>query len=281
MPTFPAPAPITAVVDVFAGSLHVIATERDDAVVTVLPADEGKPADVRAAAETRIELTDGTLTVITPRSWRQYLPLPTGTVTVTVELPAGSALSGKLSAGSLYAEGRLGDVDVTTAAGDLRVDEVDRIDLRTSAGAVTIGRAAGTASVKTSAGSVRITELSGDATIRSSAGDTTVGSVTGSLQLTGSHGDVTVGHVRGSLSVKASSGGIRVDRVESGTLTLATSYGSIEVGVPEGTAAWLDMSSQHGTVRNALRPTEGPVSDEATAEIHAGTGYGDILVRRP
>ncbi len=281
MPTFPAPEPITAVVDLFAGSLHVVAGDRDDVVVTVLPADEGKAADVRAASETCAELTGGTLTVTTPRSWRNYLPLSTGTVTVTVELPSGSALSGTLSAGSLYAEGRLGTVDVTTAAGDLRVDEVGRLALRTSAGSVVVGRATGTTTVRSSAGSVRIRELAGDGSIRSSAGDTTVGSVTGSLDVSGAHGDVLVGRLRGTLTAKAASGGIRVDRVESGSLTLATSYGSIEVGVPEGTAAWLDVSSQHGTVRNELRPAQGPVDDEATAEIHAGTGYGDILVRRP
>ena len=51
--------------------------------------------------------------------------------------------------------------------------------------------------------------------------------------------------------------------------------------MPEGTAAWLDVASDHGTVRNQLRPIEGPVDDEATAEIHASTGYGDVIVRRP
>ncbi|MGV8976740.1 MAG: DUF4097 family beta strand repeat-containing protein [Cellulomonas sp.] len=281
MTSFPASEPITAVVDVFAGSLHVVASDRDDAVVTVLPADPGRSADGRAAEETLVELTAGTLTVTTPRSWRQYLPLSPGTVTVTVELPAGSSLTGKLSAGSLYAEGRLGAVDVRTAAGDLRVDEAGRLDLRTSAGSVVVGRATGATSVRSSAGSVRIAELAGDGTVRSGAGDTTVGSVTGSLQVSATHGDIIVGRLRGTLTAKASSGAIRVGRVESGTATLSTSYGSIELGVPEGTAAWLDITSQHGTVHNELRPADGPVDDETTAEVHASTGYGDIIVRRP
>ena len=149
-----------------------------------------------------------------------------------------------------------------------------------SAGSVVVGRTGGT-SVRAGAGSVRITELAGDGTVRCGNGTTTVGSVTGSLQVSGAHGDVVVGRLRGTLTARAASGGIRVDRVESGTVTLTTSYGSIEVGVPEGTAAWLDVASQHGTVRNQLRPTEGPADDDATAEIHASTGYGDVVVRRP
>ena len=52
-------------------------------------------------------------------------------------------------------------------------------------------------------------------------------------------------------------------------------------GVPEGTAAFLDVASEHGSVRNGLTPTEGPVQDESTAEIHASTGFGDVVVRRP
>ena len=53
------------------------------------------------------------------------------------------------------------------------------------------------------------------------------------------------------------------------------------ITVPEGTAAFLDVASEHGSVRNGLTPTEGPVQDESTAEIHASTGFGDVVVRRP
>ena len=278
MPTFPTATPVPVVVDLPVGSLHVVAGERADVVVTVLPTDSAKPRDVRAAEEVRVERVAESVTITGPR-WKQFLPFAAGTPTVTVELPAGSDLSG--TASTLYTEGLLGTVDVTVTAGDARVDEAGRLDLKVKAGSVVVGRTTGAASVQANAGSVRIAELAGDATIRATTAATTVGSVTGSLHVSGAHGEVVVGRVRGTLTAKAASAGIRVDRVESGTVTLSTSYGSIEVGVPEGTAAWLDVASQHGTVRNQLRPAEGPVDDEATAEIHASTGYGDIIVRRP
>jgi hypothetical protein len=280
MPTFPAPRPVPVVIDVPFANLHVVAGERDDVVVTVLPTDPTRSGSVRAAEETRVARDGDAVTITYPAAWKQFvLPFASGTVNITVELPAGSDLRGKT--GSLLAEGRLGTVDLTLSAGDARIEEADRVDLKVSAGSVTVGRVDGPANVRASAGSVRVTELAGEGTIRAGNGTTTVGSVTGSLEVVGAHADIAVGRVRGALTAKAAHAGIRVDAVESGTVHLTTSYGSIEVGVPEGTAAFLDVASEHGTVRNQLTPTDGPVDDEAVAEIHASTGYGAVIVRRP
>lgn len=280
MPTFAAPTLVPVVVDLPVGAhLHVVAGDRDDVVVTVLPADPAKTADVRTAEEVRVERGTDAVAITGPRAWKQYVPFTSGSLTVTVELPAGSDLSGKT--GTLFAEGPLGAVDVTVTAGDARLDHAGRLDLKASAGSVVVGRVSGPAAVKASAGSVRIGELTGDGSVRASNGNATIGAVTGSLQVTGAHADIAVGRVRGTLSATTASGGIRVDRVDAGSVTLTTSYGSIEVGVPEGTAAWLDVAAEHGTTRNQLTPADGPGEDEATAEIHASTSYGDIIVRRP
>ncbi|HEX8496050.1 MAG TPA: DUF4097 family beta strand repeat-containing protein [Actinomycetales bacterium] len=280
MPTFPATAPVPVVVDLpVSSSLHVVASERDDVVVTVLPADPTKPGDVRAADDVRVERAHDAVTITGPRAWKQYVPFAGGSITVTVELPAGSHLRG--SAGTLFAEGPLGTVEVSVTAGDARIDDASRLNLRCAAGSVVLGRISGTTSVRVSAGSVRVAEIAGEGTIRSSAGSITVARLDGSLDASVTHGDLAVGTLRGTLHAKAASGGLRVDRLESGEVTLATSYGSIDVGVPEGTAAWLDVSSQHGSVRNQLRPTGGPVDGDDTARIHASTGYGDVVVRRP
>jgi DUF4097 and DUF4098 domain-containing protein YvlB len=280
MTTFPAPTPVPVVVDVPFGNLHVVAGERDDVVVTVLPADPAKSGAVRAAEETRVGRDGEAVTIIYPNAWKQYvLPFAAGGATVTIELPAGSDIRGK--AGSLYAEGRLGTVDLTLNGGDARLDEAAHIDLKVSAGNIVIGRATGPTNAKASAGSVRIDELAGDGTVRASNGTTDVASVTGSLNVVGAHAEITVGRVHGTVTAKSAHAGIRVANVESGSVTLTTSYGAIEVGVPEGVAAWLDVASEHGTFRNQLTPTDGPVEDEATAEIHASSGWGDVIVRRP
>lgn len=280
MTTFPAPTPVPVVVDVPFGNLHVVAGERDDIVVTVLPADPSKSGSVRAAEETRVARDGDAVTIVYPAAWKQYiLPFAAGGAIVNIELPAGSSVSGK--AGSLYAEGRLGTVDLNLNGGDARVDEAAHVDLKVSAGNVVVGRATGPTQIKASAGYVRVGEIVGDGTIRASNGTTDVGSVTGSLNIVGAHSEILVGRVRGAVTAKSAHAGIRVANAESGSVTLNTSYGSIEVGVPEGVAAWLDVASEHGTVRNKLTPTEGPVDDETTVEVHAGSGWGDIIVRRP
>jgi hypothetical protein len=281
MPTFPAPEPISLVVELPSGSLHVAATDRDDATVTVVPANPGKSADVRLAADTKVQLADGVLTVTSPRDLRQFLPMSSGVVAVAVELPAGSSVRGKLGFGGLDAEGRLGAVDVTLSAGNARIEDADRVAIKASAGSIVAGSVAGSAELRASAGSVRVREAAGDMTIRSANGDTTVGTVTGALTVAGAHQEVTVGRVVGSVTAKTASGNVRVERLESGSVHLTTSYGTVEVGVPEGTAALLDVSSKNGAVRNKLSPTEGPVADESTAEVHVTTGYGDVVVRRP
>lgn len=280
MPTFPAPHPVPVVVEVPFANLHVVATDRDDVVVTVLPTDPRKSGSVRAAEEVRVERDGDAITITYPASWKQYvLPFAAGTANITVELPAGSSLRGKT--GTLFVEGPLAAVDMALSAGDARMDDVDRLDLKVSAGSVVVGRISDTVNVKVGSGSVRIDEVAGSGALRASNGATAVGVVSGSLEAQGAHGEIAVSQVRGSLTVKGAHGNVRVSNLESGDVTLATSYGSIEVGVPEGTAAYLDVTSEHGSVRNQLTPTEGPVDDELTAEIHASTGYGDIVVRRP
>lgn len=280
MPAFAAPGPVPVHVDVPFGNLYLVAGERDDVVVTVLPTDPSSSGSRRAAEDIRVHQDGGTVSIGYPGSWKLYLlPFSAGTATITVELPAGSDVRGK--AGSLLAEGRLGTVDLTLSAGDARVDEADRLELKASAGSVVVGRLTGAGTVRASAGSVRIMHVAGSATVRATNGTTTVESVTGTLDVTGAHAEIAVGRVRGAVTARSAHAGIRVDRVESGSVDLTTSYGSIEVGVPEGTAAWLDVASQHGTVRNQLTPTGGPVEDETTAEVRASTGYGDVIVHRP
>lgn len=280
MPTFTTAAPVPVVVDVPFGNLHVVASDRDDVVVTVLPADPTRSGAVRAAEETRVIRDGDAVSIVYPNAWKQYvLPFAAGGAIVNVEVPTGSDLRGK--AGSLYSEGRLGTVDLVLNGGDARLDEAAEVDLKVTAGSVVARRLTGRTSIRASAGYVRVDEFTGEGTVRASNGTTTVGSVDGTLDLVGAHAEISVGRVRGTVCAKAAHAGIRVDHVESGSVTLTTSYGSIEVGVPAGTAAWLDVTSEHGAVRNQLTPTEGPVADESTAEIRASSGWGDVIVRRP
>jgi DUF4097 and DUF4098 domain-containing protein YvlB len=282
MTTFQTPHPVVVDVDLGWGDLHVVASDRADTVVEVRPANAEKSGDVKTAAEARVELVGDVLTVRTTKGWLHYTPFGgAGQVDVTLQVPEGSDVRGATGAGRLLAEGALGAVAYRSGAGDIRVDEAARVTARTSSGAIIVDRASGTVELTSTAGSVRIRELSGEALIKNPNGSTTIGEVTGTLVVQGAHGDVTVANARGSVTAKSSYGNLLVERIDGGRVQLEAGYGGVEVGIAEGTAAWLDVSSQHGAVRNLLQPSDAPGDDENTVELHARTSWGDILIRRP
>src|SRR5690349_10670732 len=119
---FDTPAPISVALDVPAGRVRFIAADRADTVVEVLPADATKSRDARAAEQTRVEYGDGVLRVDGPPARNQLLG-PSGSVEVTVRLPAGSHVEAKAAAAELRGVGRLGDVTFEGARGPVKLDE--------------------------------------------------------------------------------------------------------------------------------------------------------------
>ncbi|MFC8453340.1 DUF4097 domain-containing protein [Kitasatospora sp. NPDC057223] len=278
MPSFDTPEPITATTHVEAGSIRFTAGDRLDTVVEVRPRDPKKDQDVRAADQTEVTYTSGALTVRTPK--QRYLIGRTGTVDVTVELPTGSRVEMTGAWAQVLGEGRLGEVRVKTSSGDVRLDTTGPLQLTASHGSITVDRIEGTAEITTSSGSLRVGTVDGSAVLKNSHGTTTVGTANGDLRVNGANGDIDIAHAEGSVVAKTAHGTLRVADVASGTVQLETSYGAIEVGIREGTAAWLDVSSGHGQVRNTLTASDAPGKTEDTVEVHARTRHGNIDVRR-
>ncbi|MGD3106695.1 DUF4097 family beta strand repeat-containing protein, partial [Streptomyces sp. YGL11-2] len=83
-----------------------------------------------------------------------------------------------------------------------------------------------------------------------------------------------------SVTATNAHGTLRVTELTRGTTKLETSHGAIDIGIREGTAAWLDVSSDHGQVRNTLASSEAPQETEDTVKVHARTRYGNIDIRR-
>ncbi len=98
--------------------------------------------------------------------------------------------------------------------------------------------------------------------------------------MSGANGDIEIRSAEDSVTATTAHGTLRVGDVARGTVQLETSYGAIEVGVREGTAAWLDVSSGSGQVRNTLTASEAPEKTEDTVKVRARTRHGNIDVRR-
>ncbi|MCX4538537.1 DUF4097 domain-containing protein (plasmid) [Streptomyces sp. NBC_00841] len=277
MPSFDTPEPISTTAHVEAGSIQFTAGDRLDTVVEVQPRDPKRDQDVRAADQTEVTYAGGVLTIRTPKS---NLFGRTGTVDVTVELPAGSRIDMTGAWAQVLGEGRLGEVRVKTSSGDVRLDATGPLKLTASHGSITVDRIDGMAEITTSSGSLRVGLVDGPAVLKNSHGTTTVGAATGELRVSGANGDIEIRRAEDSVTATTAHGTLRVGEVARGTVQLETSYGAIEVGVREGTAAWLDVSSGSGQVRNTLTASETPEKTEDTVKVRARTRHGNIDIRR-
>ncbi|MEU6287114.1 DUF4097 domain-containing protein [Streptomyces sp. NPDC127168] len=277
MPSFDTPEPISVTAHVEAGSIQFTAGDRTDTVVEVRPRNAKKDIDARTAEQTEVTCAGGALTVRTPKSG---LFGRSGTVDVTVELPEGSRVDLTGAWTQVLGEGRLGEVRVKVSSGDVRFDATGPLNLTASHGSITVDRVEGAAEIATSSGSLRVGVLDGAAVLKNSHGTTTVGTAGGELRVNGANGDIDVARAEDSVTATTAHGTLRVGRVTRGSVQLQTSYGAIEVGVAEGTAAWLDVNSRSGQVRNTLTASDSPEKTEEAVEVRARTRHGNIDIRR-
>jgi DUF4097 and DUF4098 domain-containing protein YvlB len=282
MPTYDTPHPVTATVELVVGDLRIVAADRADTVVEVRPSDPGSDADVRAADQTRVEYADGLLLVKTPKQRGLGLFGKPGSVDVTVDLPARSKVQVDSGVGGVRSTGTLGACRVKSGAGDVQVDRVEggRLSLEIGAGRVDVDTVAGRADVSTCSGRLQVREIDGPAVVKNSNGDSWIGLVTGDLRINAANGDIAVDRAGGDVVASTANGGITVGAVTRGTVSLKTGFGEIEVGIPAGTAAKLDVSTSFGRIRNQLESTDGPQETDETVDLRARSSYGDIVIRR-
>ncbi len=193
MRKFDTPAPVTAVMDLPAGRIRFIAADRADTTVEVLPADASKNRDVKAAERTEVVYGDGVLRIEAAEAKNQLFGA-SGSVEVTVQLPAGSHVEAKAAAAEFRGVGRLGDVVLEGAQGSVKLDEADGVRLTLSAGDVSIGRLGGPGEISTQKGDLRIAEaVRGTVTLRTESGEISVGAARGvsaTLDAGTSHGRI-------------------------------------------------------------------------------------------
>ena len=178
MQTFPTAAAISAVLDIPAGRVRFVASDRADTTVEVRPANAAKSRDVKAAEQTTVEYADGVLR-IEASAKNQYFR-SSGSIDVTVQLPVGSAIEARAAAAEFRAVGRFGDVTFDGAYGTIEVDEAATVRLTALAGDVSVNRLNGPAEITTSKGDIRIAEAhSGAVVLRTQSGDVSINAAHG------------------------------------------------------------------------------------------------------
>ena len=279
MPTFDTPKPISANVEPVVGHVRIIASDRADTVVELRPTNASNPSDVKAAEQTRVEFSGGTLWVRAPEAGPSAISNETRSNEVTIELPVGSRVQASTRLGNLHGTGRLGECRFHSGTGHLHLEHTRELEVHTGFGHVDVAQVDGNAAITTGFGNVRVAELDGTAVVKNSHGDTTIGTATGSLRVDAANGDITVERAADAVEATTAYGSVKVHEVVRGSILLQTGMGDIEVGVREGTAARLEVNTQFGHVHNAIEAdAPQPAADHVAVRAH--TAFGEITVRR-
>ncbi|MFI7281360.1 DUF4097 family beta strand repeat-containing protein [Micromonospora chersina] len=280
MPIFETPEPISVTLELGVGNVRIAAGDRTDTVVEVRPSDDTDESDVKAAQQVRVDHTNGTLRITGPKIRAFDFSRKSRSVDVSIELPSGSHLSAEMQLGDYRCAGRLGQCRLKTSAGNIGLERTGPLRLDTSAGHVTAGEVAGNAEISTGSGKVQVGQVDGTAVIKNSNGDTTIDAVTGDVRVRAANGGIHIAHAGGGVDAKTSNGSIRLGEVSRGSVVLGTAMGDLDVGIAEGAAAWLEVNTGFGKVRNLLDDTTRPDDVAQTVEIRGSTSFGDITIRR-
>jgi hypothetical protein len=281
MPTFDTPAPVTVTLDLVVADVRIVASDRTDTVVEIRPSDPLRASDVAAAEQTTVDHAHGTLCVKAPKGWRHWMPWAgRESIDVRIEVPTGSPVHGSGAVATLRCSGRIGECRYTTSAGAIHLDESGPVVLHTSAGDIDVGHVTGSADLRTAAGTIRAGAVDGTAVIRTSHGETAIEDVTGDLRVNVALGSIRVGRAGASVVAKTSMGDITIGEVARGAVAAETARGSVDIGVRQGLAAWLDLHTHLGTARSDLEVGGPPSPGEDSIEVRARTALGDITIRR-
>ncbi|MCG5431560.1 DUF4097 domain-containing protein [Mycobacterium sp. MYCO198283] len=262
MSIFASPGPITARIDIAAGRIHLTASERTDTTVTVRPHNPSRPRDVKAAEEAKVRFDRDTLVVSAGTTGLGQLW--TGAVDVTVELPRRSRLQASLASGSLQADGEYADTRLAAASGDCAV-----------------GAVAGALRADTASGDVTVAAVDGEVTVSTSSGDLSIADMRGELTYSTAGGHLTIEHLEGRVTAQSASGSVRIVTATAGEISTRSGSGGLDVGIADGTAGHLNVTTSSGAVTNTLDIADGPGDAERTLTVRARTGSGDIVIRRP
>jgi len=243
--------------------------------VLVEPLDSASSSDVKVAEKTKVDFSAGELSIKTTKSGDKN-----GSVAITIDLPVGSRLVLNTAWTDVHADGLLGDCELNMASGQVQLDHIAALRGNLASGGVAIGHIAGTANIEGGAAGVRIGEVEGTVRYQGSTGKIWIGHAVSDVVLGSAGGSFDIDRAEGSVIAKAGNCPIRVGRMTRGQAELMNASGGIEVGIGEGTAAWVDARSTKGAVRSSLPAQDNPGEFDNKVKVYARTRLDDIVIHR-
>jgi len=275
--TFHTPEPVVLRVELREGAVRVLAEETDTTTVelTGRHGDPGAESTIEAA---RVEQRGNEIIVMVPKMKMGLFGSQSG-ITATITVPVDSSAHLTTKSADIETTGVLGDLSATTGSGEIRVQHAAEATIRTGSGDVDLGTATRDCDIKGGSSDVKIGHVAGNATVMTGSGDMVVDTVVGVLKVKAGSGDLLVKSGGAGVDAVAGSGDLLVKRVDHGRVKARTGSGDVSVGVAEGTAAYLDVSTVTGDVVSELQSSEEP-QDGPTVELIIQSGSGDVVLQR-
>ena len=246
---FHTPLPVTLEVNIPSGGVAVHTVDGEESTIVV-------DGDERLVEQTEVR-QHGDRVSVSFRGKRPFgfsiaigdLSIGDRHLEVRATVPHGAAGTFATASADVKVEGRLRDLDLKTASGDLRVrGEVER-----------------------------------DATVKTVSGDARLDRVGGDLKVQSVSGDVSAGWIGGSVETKTVSGDVRFDSLREGDASFTSVSGDVEIGIAQGSFLDVDAGSVSGDLSSevplASDPGEGP-GDGPTVVLRGKTVSGDVKVFR-
>jgi DUF4097 and DUF4098 domain-containing protein YvlB len=180
-----------------------------------------------------------------------------------VTAPEGSSLHVATASATVRAPLRLGRVSASTASGDVHLEDVAELHVRTASGDVSVGK------------------VDGDLTVKSASGDVRARSVAGRVSVTTASGDTSIEAAGGPLALSSASGDLRVGVYSGDDLEASTMSGDVAVGLVAGRRVKLSASTLSGSVRlPERRPAPADAHEGEVVSVRLKSVSGDLTLRR-
>lgn len=276
MHTFSTPNPVKLRVELWEGSIRLRAEQTD--TTTVELEGHGEAAE-DLISRAKVEQRGDEVVVLLPKS-KGGLFRRGGHVDATIVVPVGSSAHTETASADFEATGELGDVASYTGSGEVKVEHAHDVEIRTGSGDIQVRRVSGSVDSKSGSAEVVFGEIAGDADVLSGSGDVVVDQVGGRFKVKAGSGDIVVKAAGDGVDAMAGSGDLLLRHVDHGRVKAKTGSGDIQIGVADGTAAYLDIMTVTGDVSSELDGSQAPTNGELTVEIHVQTGSGDVVLQR-
>ncbi|MGH8960604.1 MAG: DUF4097 family beta strand repeat-containing protein [Jatrophihabitantaceae bacterium] len=262
--TFPVNGPIDLQARLCRGSLTIDAQDGLSEASVQLTA---RHSDSDILDRVVVELRGRTLVVTAPREGGVFdLPFfgnrSRDAVDVVVRVPTGTPVKASTFSADVIIRGEVGGADIAAGAADIGAEHI-----------------AGDLRLRYGSGKCKIVQVDGSVEARSGSGKAQFGRIEGSLSAGCGSGELLVRSVGGRVRSRAGSGTFTLNAVH-GDVDLASGSGPMNIGLPAGRPARLDLHTGSGRVNSELPIDDVPMSKGEPISVRARTGSGDIHLFR-